>query len=57
MAEAISGEAQSIFDLCERDGLKAFQLVRSQLATLVLRTQAILLAPRSESAKSCGSAG
>jgi len=42
MAEAVSGEAQSIFNLCERDGLKAFQLVQSQLATLVLRTQAIL---------------
>jgi len=42
MADDGSTEAQGILDLCGGDGLKAFQIVQSQLATLVMRTQAIL---------------
>lgn len=42
MADDGSIEAQSILDLCEGDRLKAFQMVQGQLATLVMRLQAIL---------------
>jgi hypothetical protein len=42
MADDESKEAQSILDLCEGDRLKAFQMVQGQLATLVMRLQAIL---------------
>ena len=42
MGDDGSIEAQSILDLCAGDGLTAFQIVQGQLATLVLRTQAIL---------------
>jgi hypothetical protein len=42
VADADSIEARSILELCKGDGLKAYEIVQSQLATLVLRTQAIL---------------
>jgi hypothetical protein len=42
MSGQIPSEAQSILDLCDGDGLRAFQIVQGQLATLVTRTQAIL---------------
>jgi hypothetical protein len=42
MGDDGSIEAQSILDLCGGDGLRAFEIVQSQLATLVMRTQAIL---------------
>jgi len=42
MGDDGSIEAQGILDLCAGDGLKAFEIVQAQLATLVLRTQAIL---------------
>jgi len=35
-------EAKNILELCASDGLRAFQLVESQLATLVLRAQVML---------------
>lgn len=35
-------EARRIFELCQGDALRAFQLVDSQLAILVLRTQVML---------------
>ena len=42
MADDGSSEAQGILDLCDGDGLKAFQMVQGQLATLVNRLQSIL---------------
>jgi hypothetical protein len=41
-ADADSVEARSILTLCKGDALRAFDIVQSQLATLVLRMQAIL---------------
>jgi hypothetical protein len=41
MSEA-SGEAKNILELCSGDRLRAFEMVQSQLAVLVLRTQVML---------------
>ena len=42
MSDDGSNEARRILALCDGDGLKAFQILQTQITTLATRTQAIL---------------